>query len=655
MCLMSVISPASAYAEVPEGTPYFMTDQNRKLTIDGLSMAKKGQWEKAQGLIASTRDPLAAKIYSWLYYTKKPQPVSFSKIAIFMEANPDWPQQGTLAFHAEMALKKEDLPESTIIKWFSSHEPVTADGMDLYLQSLEKSGKKSEAAKALNSWWSDKLLGPYDQDVFLKKYKKYILKTASVSRLDTLLQYGYYTSARAIARGLGSDYQALAEARIALAENKGGVDQAVSRVPARLRNDPGIMLERVKWRRRNGHDVGAIELLHKAPEDMGRSSVASAWWLERHIMIRRLLEAKKYESAYALASTNVQKEGLPFAQAEFLSGWIALRFLKKPWVAFEHFEALYQGVSTPISLSRAAYWAGRASDDLSHPDISTQWYRTAARHQTTFYGQLALQKLEAGYKPPMQIPPKRTLNAEVDFNSRELVQATILLHQAGYRKETTAFLNAIADKLDQPEEFLLLAELSQHLDHFHNAIRIAKKGIGKNIFLMDHAYPTLLSSMKNVDVEWALVHGLIRQESQFDAQAQSPAGASGLMQLMPGTAKDVARKKNISHQTAWLTSKPSHNIALGSAYLQEMLVRYDGSYPMALAAYNAGPGRVDTWVKTFGDPRTAEIDMLDWMELMPIYETRNYVQRVLEAVYVYRLKFGDLDKNNKAYAIHTDY
>ena len=428
------------------------------------------------------------------------------------------------------------------------------------------------------------------------------------------------------------------------------MDRAIEQVPPYLKKDPGLLYERLKWRRQHNKDYQAMEILHNAPKAEDITNLAD-WWKERHILIRRMIEKKQYQSAYLLADNHMQKEGLGFAQAQFIAGWLALTYMDKPWRAFEHFEALFYRSKTPISRARGAYWAGVASKALGHEEIATDWFKKAAQHQTVFYGQYALSALPTAFKPEPQTPPVVRIKDRKEFESWDIVRAARLLHAAGMKKESKWFLEVLAQKSRSPAEYKLAAELAEELKYPHSAIKIAKAALKKNVFLTEHAYPTLLSFMKYSDLEWALVHGVIRQESAFDVDAKSPAGARGLMQLMPATAREVARSLKISHRTSWLTSKASHNIRLGSTYMKQMLERYDGSYPLAIAAYNAGPGRVDRWLKEIGDPREGEIKMIDWIETIPVYETRNYVQRVMEATYVYRLKLHDIQKK-PSYPLH---
>lgn len=618
------------------------------LTHQALLAVKKDQWDRGERLIAQADNPLATKLYQWLYFTHRDSAVvRFDSLATFMRTNPEWPLQGRMRRVAERAMPP-GLSDEAVIVWFRQFPPRSAAAMIRYLDALEDAaGQTARIEAILAPWWEDALLTPDEQSYFLKHYAAYMTRAMHQKRFDQMLFHDHYTNARVLARIMGGGYPALAEARIGLAEDKSNLDRLIAAVPGDLKNDPGLQYERLHWRRVHDYDYRAIEILHRPPSAERIGNLA-AWWRERHIIARRLIESKQYNSVYLLVSKHQQKDGLGFAQAEFLSGWLALRFLDEPWRAFEHFERLYNNTKTPISRARGAYWAGRASEALGHKEIAQQWYRAAARHQTAFYGQVALAALDEEYVPPQQLPPAGTPGGKLAFEHQEMVQAARLLSNAGLRRETTDFLNALAEAAQTPEEYLYVADLARELKHYHNGIRLAKEGLQKNIFLMDHAYPTMLSRMHNVDTEWALVHALIRQESAFDYEAVSPAGARGLMQLMPATARDIAQKKGLRHSTDWLTRNPDYNIRLGSYYIQQMLDYYDGSYPLAVAAYNGGPGRVDRWLKEIGDPRKGEIEMPDWIESIPVYETRNYVQRVLEGVYVYRLKLRHIQDNGDA-------
>jgi len=637
---------ATSQAQAAVSASHVIAAQDKATLTLALESIRAGKWSQADYARDKLKDPLAIKIYDWFYYTKKGGHISFDKISTFIKKNPDWPSQGLLKTNAEKAMPAS-LSNASIIAWFDSHSPQTVAGMDRYLRALMATGAQQKAATTVNEWWRKASLSTQEQSDFLKRYRSVLTKQSEVARFGTLLMRKQYTNARQIARILGNGYPELAEARIALAEGSPGVNAFLAKVPARLQDDPGLLYERLRWRRRNNMDFGAIEILHKMPP-VAIIPNPEEWWKERHIMVRRLIEQKQFKSAYLLTKNHQLKSGAGFAEGEFLAGWLALRRLKKPWEAFEHFERLYHGTETPMSRSRGAYWAGKASDALGHKDIAREWYMSAAKYQTVFYGQMALQELPVAERPRQQTQPERTFTGQQAFEKRELVQAVRLIHAARLREATRSFLNAIGDSLKTPEEYRLAADLADDLNQRFHAIQIAKKAANKGVILLDQSFPTLLNFMKPVETEWAFVHGVIRQESAFDEDARSPVGASGLMQLMPATAREVAKKNNISLQGNDLTANPAKNVRLGSLYLSQMIRRYDGSYVLAAAAYNAGPGRVDGWLRENGDPRKGEIDLIDWIEIIPVAETRNYVQRVLEAVYIYRQRLKGVQKTVNA-------
>ena len=349
----------------------------------------------------------------------------------------------------------------------------------------------------------------------------------------------------------------------------------------------------------------------------------------------------------------MQTDGLPYAEAEWLAGWLALRFMDKPTEAYQHFTALYQKVSTPISRARAAYWSGRAAEGIGQKNLAEKWYKTAASFQTVYYGQMASIELRMTDHLPQVSPPVLTKSDLRNFGENELIRTALLFHKAGMADDAGRFLQAFISYEETPKAYRYGAELAAKMGEYHEAVRIAKKATKKGLFLTAQSYPTITKWLKNEDaIEWALIHALIRQESMFKYTAVSPAGARGLMQLMPSTAKATAKKLEMSHQTSWLTQKPSHNIKLGAEYMRSLIERFDGNYPLAIASYNAGPGRVNQWLKQFGDPRKGEIDIIDWIELIPYSETRNYVQRVMEGVYVYRLRLKGI-QSEPAYEIYV--
>lgn len=618
--------------------------------IAALQQASKGQWSAANQKMARVSDPLAKKTLSWLAYTDGAPNISFHSISSFMRQNPDFPYQVTMQGIAEDRMPA-DYSNAQVIGWFNAQAPVTAKGMNRYLSALVVNGKSDQARQFINQWWPDALLERDGQRKIFSTYQTLISSTAHKERLNVLLYRGDYSNARAIAGVLGKSYKALAQARIGLATQSNNVSALIKAVPASLQQDEGLLYERLRWRRRNDQNQGALEILKSAPSVKAMHD-PSKWWLERHIMTRRYLENKNYRTAYQVASTHKQTSGFPLAQAEWISGFIALQFINEPMKAFNHFEKLYNNVSSPVSKARAAYWAGLASDRLGSSEIAQKWYAVAGRYSTRFYGQMALASLTLPYQPSFGQGATVPQGQKIQFAMQDYARIAKWLNAAGLRNDAAAFLNKLADKASTQAQYALVADYAMQLGQDHIAISVSAKAEKETgAVLGEYYFPKKIPAVARVrDVEWALIHALMRQESRFDQQARSHAGARGLMQLMPATAKQTARQLGVSHQLSWLTSKPDHNILLGSRYLRQMLDRYDGSYPMAIAAYNAGPGRVDRWIREIGDPRTAQIDLINWIELIPIYETRNYVQRVMEGVYVYRHILGT--QNKPASALH---
>jgi soluble lytic murein transglycosylase len=604
-------------------------------SVQAIKDASRGKWSAAKSAAGTGT---ARDLVTWMYLTSGDTSVSFSEIAAFVTKHPEWPAADRLYKVAEGRLPS-NLSDAQILNWFSRNAPVTGAGMKRYMGAMERQGREQEAVRTLKEWWVTANLGAEEQKNILSTYSRYLTQADHVRRLERILGDHQYTPARALASEIGRGYQQVVEARVALQEGGNGISKRMSEVPSGLMNDTGLLLSRVQFRRANGETDGAIALLNQAPP-AGTTTDPSAWWKERNILARRKFEQGDYRTAYKLASQHgLPMEGQDFAAAEFFSGWVALRFLRQPGQAFDHFERLYNNAATPITRARAAYWAGRASEALNGREIATQWYQAAAQYQTTFYGQQAAERIGMRLDLANGDRPQITAAQKAAFNGSSLTQATKLLDRAGLKEQRAQFLRAMMKASQTPQDYSQLADMVMSMNLLDTALKVAKEAEKSGITLVDYQFPTImrtLSSSGNADK--ALVHALIRQESQFDPNAVSVSGALGLMQIMPATGKYTAKKNGLSHNTAWLTSKPEHNVEVGSMYIEELLKKYKGSVPMAVAAYNAGPGRVNQWVKEFGDPRADNVDLIDWVESIPIYETRNYVHRVMEGYAVYQAK-----------------
>ncbi|PZO86498.1 MAG: transglycosylase [Micavibrio aeruginosavorus] len=626
LMLCALILPQSAFAE------------------NSRNFAAKQPAQKVEERAASAGGGNAAR--AWLsYYKGEQKNVNYRTLMKFIGNHPDFPAMDRLRAEAEKAMPS-DLSEEEVLEWFLKNPPQTVFGMRIYAEALRGRGQNEMARQQINDWWKTVSLTPAEQSKGFMAFASYLDKSSHEARLRRLIHRDQYTNARSVAEALGPAYVALTEARIALRANKGNVNALLNRVPQSLQDDEGLLFDRLQFRRKGGNNEGAIEILNKSPPQDAMHD-ADGWGKERSIIARRLFEEGKYAQAYRLSANSRLTKGSGFATNEWMAGWLALEYLKKPWQAFEHFEKLYQSSETPISKSRATYWAGLASEHLNHPEIAVKWYNAGAAYPTTFYGQLAAEKIQ---RPPNLRGAEKVSGSSMRNGS--LATAARWLKKNGYKIEAGMFLNKMIELSSKPQDYAAVAEVADELSMKNFEIRAAQESEKKNGFpLVGHAFPRIEKYMSGADVEWALVHALVRQESRYDMEAVSSAGARGLMQLMPGTAKEVAQKAGLSHQNEWLTTRPGHNVALGSRYLKQLLDRYDGNYAMALAAYNAGPSRVTRWVAEFGDPRSPDVDLVNWIEMIPIYETRNYVQRVLEGVYVYRQTLSN-NKGQRSGGMH---
>ncbi|MHA1571001.1 MAG: lytic transglycosylase domain-containing protein, partial [Alphaproteobacteria bacterium] len=535
---------------------------------------------------------------------------------------------------AEAAITPQT-PAAKIQAWFAKQPPLTVEGALAHIAALEILGRQEAAAAAARKAWLTQDFERPDEANLLKRFGSALSSADHQARLERLLTSRKIGAAKRMLRHVGKDQAALATARMALIERTPGVDQAVARVPAQLRDDDGLWLDRLRWRRRKGLEISARDIIINPPIDLPKNTT---WTRERMILSRNALAAGHYSEAYTLLVGHGLERGAIFAEAEFLAGWINLAFLQNNLVAYQHFSRLFDHVRFPVSRARAAYWTARAAAQAGYATTAKYWYGRATAHTDTFYGQLALTALNRELPSPRAAPMPSTAD-RTTFKAEPLVMLVDLLADIGAGEHTRIFLLRLALDFERPEDLVLTAELALSLGHPSAAILAAKRARLQDLLLVDYAYPSIPlpgPSLPLTQPEAALVLALIRQESTFDTRASSRVGAQGLMQLMPATAKRTARDIGQPYSKDRLTEDPDYNMSLGSAYLSQMLDRYEGSPVLALAAYNGGPGNVDRWLVRNGDPRLGHLDIIDWIESIPFGETRNYVQRVLEAVPYYR-------------------
>ncbi|HYD99003.1 MAG TPA: lytic transglycosylase domain-containing protein [Alphaproteobacteria bacterium] len=595
--------------------------------------AERGGWVEAFRLAGQARHPLLAKVLRWDALTRETSDAEYGEFIGFMKAHPDWPGQATLRKNAERTMPSS-LSAQQVREYFLAHPPITVNGAARYASALLALGNQEQAVQLVRRTWVENNFGGVEEADFRAKFGAHLRPADHQARMERLLWDGEDAQVTRMLPLVDPGRRLVAQARRALANQAKNAEALYDRVPRELRADPGLQFERLRFKRRKDKDDEAVALLEKAPRELGDPA---AWWGERHILVRRMIEKGDWKGAYRLARTHGLTEGATFAEAEFVTGFIALKGLGDAKTAFAHFERLYKGVSLPISLSRGAFWAGRAAERMGDQKIARKWYETAAVHGATFYGQQAALKL--GRKPGALNDPPITVEAENAFEQKELTQVVRFLSQIGETEMAATFLRRLASDADKPAQYALIGQLAHDLGRLDLAVFTGKQAVLDQVLLGESGYPILTGAL-NLNADIALVHAIIRQESSFNIKAVSTAGARGYMQLMPATAAELGRKLGIPVKTEMLTVDGQRNVLLGSTYLNQLLDRFDGAAVLAVAGYNAGPSRIPRWIETFGDPRTGKVDVIDWIELIPIGETRNYVQRVLENYVVYATRLG---------------
>ena len=617
----------------------FYSKKDFSLAKKAVAEMKKSDWTNALKTAKKAKDKSIYNFIQWRHLLTKGNKASFYEYLNFINSNPNYPRIGRIKYLAEHKLSNEKITPGKIIDWFGDEEPLSGYGKMILGESYILTGQIEQGKKLIKEGWITADLSKTELNLFRKKFKNYLNAEDYIQRADYLAWENKYWDLKRMLRYLPKDYELLYNARQLLMSKSYGVDQAIKNVPDRFKNDAGLNFDRLKWRRKRGRIDSSAEILLNVKNTKDYLVRPDKWWDEREIISRSLIYEKKYELAYKIASNHALIEGSDYAAAEWMSGWIALSFLDDPLLSKDHFQNFYNNVSYPISTSRGAYWLARSYKALGDKENSKKWFEEAAKYLTTYYGQLAFLELNPNENFELSKDMEVDKKYREKFYSKELVKITYLLDELNEDKYTKFILRHLANENIENGSEILASELSTNIGRFDFAIQIAKIASYEKRFHNKFNYP-IISTPKNINgrkiPESAFILSIIRQESEFDLSANSHAGAKGLMQLMPYTAKLVAKQAKLPYVKSRLTTDPEYNINLGSHYIAGLILDYDGAYPYAIAAYNAGPNRVKYWKKINKDPQKKQIDYVDWIELIKFRETRNYVQRVLENYNVYR-------------------
>ncbi|MGB7319100.1 MAG: lytic transglycosylase domain-containing protein [Planktotalea sp.] len=594
---------------------------------------RAGDWTSAR-TIASDVSPIAYDLIEW--HRLRAGKGTPDEVLLFLDLNPDWPGLDWLRQKSEPEMLNAN--NADILLFFKDGLPQTAEGAIAHARALKASGQTGSAEAGLVLAWRSMAIGPSTHEKMLAEYGA-LLKDHHLARLDMVLWKGWDSNIERMMSLVPEGHQKLARARMGLRERVKGIDALVASVPTALQDDPGLSYERFVWRARKGLTDDAIDLALSASKNAKTLGEPEQWADRRRSLSRQLMRNKEYKRAYSLASQHHLSEGSSFADLEWLSGYLALRYLNDPKRALGHFQAHQGAVVTPISRGRAGYWIGRAHEALGNASAAKAAFADGAEYQSSFYGLLAAER--AGLPFDQSLAGQGTLPdwRQARFMGSSVFQAAVLALQAGELTLSERFFTHLTESLS-PLEAAQLGKVALDLNEPHIAVMIGKRAAsdGVTIAAPYYAVHDLAKSNHPIATEFALA--IARRESEFDPVVVSGAGARGLMQVMPATAKNVANELGVDYSKDKLTADWRYNAQLGTAYLARLDEQFGGNPVMMAAGYNAGPGRPVRWMELYGDPRRGEIDVVDWIEHIPFRETRNYAMRVTESLPIYRARLG---------------
>mgnify|MGYP001159588011 FL=1 len=605
-----------------------------------MKFIKERKWNSAMKSAEKVKDRDFRTLITWMYLKTTGNSATFNDYKKFIERNSDYPRINRIKYLAEQKIYLRDISPTSVINWFEKNPPLGGLGKIKLAEAFLEQGKTEEVKRLIKDGWVTAEIRKNDLGYYRAKFKKFLTAEDHLKRADYLAWEKKYWDLKRMLKYLPSDERALYNARQILMSNSYGVDNAISKVPAHLKNDPGLEFDRLRWRNRRGRLESSLEVLYKNANKTERQMIRpDLWWEQRKSIARTLIYKKRYKTAYKISSEHSLSSGPSFAEAEWLSGWIALSFLNSAEYAISHFENFYNNVGYPISLARGAYWLGTAHKELGNREEANKYFAEGAKYPMTYYGQLSFNEIKPGENFELIDQSNFDKNYEKEFNKNRLINHVILLKELDSTKYAKDILKHLADLNIERGSEVLAAKLSTDVGRYDFAIQISKKASYEKRFYNKYNYP-IITTPKEINNKIMpsseVVLAIIRQESEFDAKANSWAGARGMMQLMKYTAKIVAKQAKLPYSISKLTRDPEYNIKLGSYYFNSLMEEYNGVYPFAIAAYNAGPNRVKAWRRINGDPSKGNLSYVNWIELIRFKETRNYVQRVLENINVYK-------------------
>ena len=578
------------------------------------------------------------RILTWAIAQSGLKGLPSSEIARASAELKSWPGTSNLRYRWERAIYNENPAANSVIAAFGSLKPKTAEGAIVLTRALLNARRKKNARAIILPFWHNERMDKNDENIMLKQFSSLFSKADHKRRMDMLLYRDYVTQAKRISKLAGAE--SLYNARSATIRKSSNADKLINAVHRSWHKDPSFLFTKIERARREQRWSEAIKLISKTPKNKDALVNTGEWWVEQRIISRNMFENGKASAAYKIVANHSATRARDVVEAEFHAGFYALRGLNKPKVAAKHFANILNASTTPLSASRAYYWLGRAAQ-AGGPGKSRDYYAKAASYPSTYYGQLAgarinNKKINVKY-------PKPSGSDRSNFANREALQAIKKLEANGHAWRADRMYRSLARVLTDPGELAILASMAEKRGNYQLALQVGKLSYARGIDVAALAFP-LGAIPKSAIIKGtgkALAYSIARQESTFNKAAISPADARGLLQLLPSTAKRVAKTYGVKYSKSRLTTDAGMNAKLGALFLNEQITNFNGSYIMTFIGYNAGPRRVPQWMARFGDPRGKDIDhVVDWVEMIPFTETRNYVQRVMENYQVYKTRLG---------------
>lgn len=604
---------------------------------DALELVRGQQWDAA-GEMAGPEATVARDVIEW--HRLRAGEGSARDVMAFLARRPDWPGLPYLREKSEAALATAD--RKTILSFYSGNRPQTAEGALSLGRALIAAGRRGDGEAEIVMAWRTMPMTSEVQDAYLADFSA-LLKPHHTARLNRLLWDRHHVSAPRMLDLVPDGPRKLAEARLALQQRTPGVDAKIAAIPADLQDDAGLAYDRFDWRDKKGRREDAIQMLMDRSTSADKLGAPEKWLRRRRDLARQDMRDGNHERAYQLAAHHFStpEAGYGYSDCEWLAGYIALRKLNDPGLAAKHFERFLASVETPISVGRGGYWLGRAYAEMGEVNKAHDAYSRAAAYQTSFYGILAAEALGRPFDPDLANPPALPDWRSAPYLNSSVTEAGLLLLRAGEDVLAERFLTHLTESLPSEQAFQL-GQMAVEMDRPHLAVMIGKRAAQSGIELKGAYYPLHPVAKKDLPMAPEMTLAIARRESEFDPGVISHAGARGLMQVMPATAKLVANELGIlsEHETARLTAEWDYNATLGAQYLARLAEEFGGNVVMMAAGYNAGPHRPAAWMERYGDPRDGTPNIIDWIEHIPFNETRNYVMRVTESLPVYRARLG---------------